>query len=88
EALAGGNLSVFPNPAHRAFTLSLPALGSVRTARVELLNALGQVVSTRVLTLNPAGTRSTLDVTDLPTGLYVVRVQAGTETATTRLVIE
>ncbi|MCI1188520.1 fibronectin type III domain-containing protein [Hymenobacter sp. DH14] len=88
EALAGGTLAVYPNPAHRAFTLSLLALGSTRTARVELLNALGQVVSTRVLALSTGGTRSQLDVADLPTGLYVVRVQAGTETATTRLVIE
>ena len=88
EALAGGILAVYPNPAHRSFTLSLPALGSTRTARVELLNALGQTVGTQLLPLSAGGTRSQIDVAQLPTGLYVVRVQAGTETATTRLVIE
>jgi hypothetical protein len=86
--LAGGPVFAFPNPAHHAFTLHLPALGTVRTARLELVNALGQVAWTQGLPLASGGTQVTVPVAGLSTGLYVVRVQAGHEMATTRLVIE
>jgi hypothetical protein len=87
-ALAGGMLTVFPNPAHRAFTLSLPALGATRTARLTLVNALGQTVRSQTIALTPGGTQTQVEVADLSTGLYTVRVQAGAETATTRLAVE
>ncbi len=87
-ALAGGQVLVFPNPAHHAFTLALPALGTTRTARLELVNALGQVVRTQNLTLAAGGTQVQVPVTELATGLYSVRVKAGAETATVRLVVE
>jgi hypothetical protein len=87
-SLAGGTLTVFPNPAHRAFTLSLPALGATRTAHLTLVNALGQTVSTQTIALTPGGTQTQVAVAGLATGLYTVRVQAGAETATTRLSVE
>ncbi len=86
--LAGGLLLVYPNPAHHAFTLSLPALGAARTARLELVNALGQTLRTQTIALSSTGTTTQVDVTGLATGLYVVRVKVGAETATTRLSID
>ncbi|MDO7875284.1 T9SS type A sorting domain-containing protein [Hymenobacter sp. ASUV-10] len=87
-ALAGGVVSVFPNPTHRTFTLSLPALGATRTAQLTLLNALGQTVLSQSIALAPAGTQAPVAVAALAAGLYTVRVQAGAETATTRLAVE
>jgi hypothetical protein len=87
-ALAGGTMAVFPNPAHRAFTLSLPALSTTRTARLTLVNALGQTVRQQTITLTAGGTQAQVEVVGLAPGLYTVRVQAGTETATTRLAVE
>ena len=88
EALGNGSLSVFPNPAQGAFTLTLPALASERTAGVTLLNALGQTVYTRSLELNPAGTQARVEVSGLAKGIYTLRVQTSQQTATTSVVVE
>ena len=87
SSLAGGQLTVYPNPAHQAFTVELPALGAARTAELELVNALGQRVSLRTITLSSGGTQAPIDATGLATGIYLLRVQVGSETATTRVVI-
>ncbi len=87
-ALAGSPMQVFPNPAHHAATLRLPALGAVPTATVELLNGLGQLVGQQAVPLRPGGTETQLDLTGLSAGLYVVRVRAGRDTAVLRLAVE
>lgn len=87
-ALGAGSLEVFPNPAQRAFSLRLPALGGERTARLTLLNSLGQAVHTRSLELHPGGTEAQVDVSTLAAGLYTVRVQAGSQTAAQQVVVE
>ena len=86
--LAGGELAVYPNPARQSFTVSLPALGNARTAQLELVNALGQAVSRQTISLAASGTQVAVDATGLATGIYMVQVRAGGETAITRLVIE
>ncbi|MGI4870741.1 MAG: fibronectin type III domain-containing protein, partial [Janthinobacterium lividum] len=88
SALAGGQLTVYPNPAHQAFTVELPALGAARTAELELLNAMGQRVSQRTIPLTTGGTHAPVDATGLATGIYLIRVRVGGETATTRVVID
>ena len=62
SALGTGVLAAFPNPASRAFTLSLPAVAGARTAALALYNGLGQQVQARTLTLAPTGTQALLDV--------------------------
>jgi hypothetical protein len=86
-ALAGGELAVYPNPAHQTFTVSLPALGGAGSAQVALVNALGQTVRHQTITL-AAGTRVPLDATGLGTGIYSVQVRVDGEMAGARLVIE
>ncbi|MGI4887110.1 MAG: T9SS type A sorting domain-containing protein [Janthinobacterium lividum] len=81
NALGAGVLAAFPNPASRAFTLSLPAVAGARTAILALYNGLGQQVQARTLALAPAGTQALLDVSGLAPGLYTVRVQAGSQSA-------
>ena len=88
SALAGGELAVFPNPAHASFTVSLPALGAARTAQLELVNTLGQRVRQQTLVLTAGGTQAAVDASSLPAGIYLLRVQAGGETAVTRVVLE
>ena len=88
EALGNGSLSVFPNPAQSAFTLTLPALAGERTASVTLLNALGQAVYTRALELNAAGTQARVDVSALAKGIYTLQVKTNTQTATKSVVVE
>ncbi|GAA4352243.1 hypothetical protein GCM10023185_11690 [Hymenobacter saemangeumensis] len=87
-ALGNGVVGVFPNPAHHSFTLSVPAVGSARTATVEILNTLGQLMSKQSIALTATGTQATVDVSSLATGVYLVQVRAGQDTAIVRLVVE
>ena len=77
-----------PNPARTAFTLTLPPITAAATATATLLNALGQTISTRTLTLAPAGTTARYETAGLAPGLYTLRVQAGGETTALRVVVE
>ncbi|MDO7873161.1 T9SS type A sorting domain-containing protein [Hymenobacter sp. ASUV-10] len=79
---------VYPNPAHEQFTLLLPAVAGASQATATLLNSLGQVVSTRVLPLTAGGATATYSTTSLAAGVYALRLQAGAETATLRVVVE
>jgi hypothetical protein len=86
--LGSGSLSVFPNPAQRAFTLAVPAISGARTAHVVLLNSLGQQVQTRTVTLEANGTQVPMDATGLAAGLYTLRVVAGGQVATQQVALQ
>ena len=85
--LLAAQATLFPNPAHTAFTLKLPPLSST-TATATLLNALGQTVSTRTVALAPGGTAVPYATAGLAPGLYTLRVLAGGEATALRVVVE
>src|SRR6476469_6127272 len=73
---------LYPNPARRATTLPLPA----GVTSVALIDALGRSVRTQPL---PAGAHETeINLLGLVPGLYLVRVQAGGQQFSQRLVVE
>jgi len=82
------SLSVYPNPARQQFTLQVPAVPGATTATATLYNMLGQSVREITLPLSAAGGRTTVDVHELPTGVYVLRVQVGGTTLTKQLLVE
>lgn len=86
EALAA-TLSLYPNPAHRSFTLGVPA-GSLRAASAKLINALGQVVQMRQLNLPAAGGTADFDVSNLAPGVYSLQLKSGDDTVVKRVVVE
>ena len=86
EALAA-TVSLYPNPAHQRFALTVPA-GSLRTASATLLNALGQVVQTRRLSLSPASGSADFDVSSLAPGVYSLQLSTGTDLVVKRVVVE
>lgn len=76
-----------PNPTAGAARLRL-ALGQPASARVEVFSVLGARVAQQVLGALDAGTHAVeLDVSAWAAGVYVVRVTAGGQTATTRLTV-
>lgn len=74
EPLAHFPLEVFPNPAHQEFRVqaALPAPAEVW---IELLSPLGQVLQCRRAYAVPQLSER-LDVSDLPPGLYLLRLRA------------
>jgi len=87
NALAA-SVSLYPNPAHKSFTLLVPAVSGVAQARLTLFNVLGQAVREAMVALPAAGAQATVDVQNLPAGVYVLRVQAGTTTIVKQVVVE
>jgi hypothetical protein len=77
---SSAGLAVFPNPAHAAATLRLPAVAWPRTIR--LLDVLGQVVRCQLLPTQ--ATTASLELAGLPAGLYLVQCEA----STCRLLVE
>ena len=88
ETALAASVGLFPNPAHRAATLAVPAALLRQAAEMTLLNAVGQVV--RCITVPAAHTDAqvALDLTNLPAGLYLVQLATGQGPLVKRLVVE
>ncbi|MFD1872105.1 T9SS type A sorting domain-containing protein [Hymenobacter bucti] len=79
---------LYPNPATRTTTLEMTGLGAAAEVRLELLNALGQVVLRRTAQPRAGILREQLDLTGLAAGVYSVRVFAPQGTVVKRLTRE
>ncbi|WP_197076760.1 T9SS type A sorting domain-containing protein [Hymenobacter terrenus] len=88
SALGQGQLTAFPNPGQGTVQVSIPPVAGARSATLSLFNSLGQLVRTRAVALAAPGTQAPLPLAGLASGLYTLRVQAGTETAALRLTVD
>jgi hypothetical protein len=86
--LDASQVSLYPNPAQARFTVLLPPVAGQKEVKATLLNSLGQVVSTRAIALTAAGATSEFDVQGLAPGIYALRLQAGAQLLTQRVVVE
>ncbi|WP_400192212.1 kelch repeat-containing protein [Hymenobacter sp. B81] len=77
-------LQLYPNPAAERAYLSLPATG---TARIEVLNAVGQRVLAQEARASHGLATAELNTADLARGVYSVRVTTAEGTATRKLVL-
>jgi hypothetical protein len=82
EAELAAGFVLFPNPAHHAATVLLPA--GLGPAQLALRNALGQLVRTLAM----PGQSATLDLRGLAPGVYALQLAAGGHRVTRRLVVE
>ena len=89
-ALTAAQVVLYPNPAGTAasVTVTLPAAAGTRAARATVLNALGQVVAETVLTVQSGQASGRIRTAGLAAGVYVVRLQAGAQVVSKRLVVE
>jgi|GEM_PF-2812963 len=83
-------LSVYPNPAHGRFTLSVPALPGTAAVQATLLNGLGQIVQpARRLTLSASGAVAEFATDKLAAGVYLLQLRGeGIAPVTKRVVVE
>ena len=87
SALPAAAVTVFPNPAHAAFTVHVPAVAGATTVQAELRDALGQRVRHQLAPLPAAGRRLTVDTNGLAAGVYMLHLQAGAHTLVQRVVL-
>ena len=81
-------LTLYPNPACRAFTVQLPAAAPTAGLRLQLLDATGRTVRQQAIN-TPINTRLEVVCDDLPAGFYLVQVQGpGGYRQTQRLTLE
>ncbi|GAA4346825.1 hypothetical protein GCM10023185_01430 [Hymenobacter saemangeumensis] len=85
--LTAAQVSLYPNPAHAAFTVQVPAVAGTSKVEAQLLNALGQVVRSQSAVLTAAGAGFAVDASGLSAGVYTLRLHAGTSTLTKRVVL-
>jgi hypothetical protein len=79
-------MSVFPNPAQDAATISYQVLGGVQPVAVRVTDLLGREVSTLLDARQNAGFHNLrVNTNKLAAGIYLVKVQVGDKTATRRL---
>jgi hypothetical protein len=64
-ALAAAEVALYPNPAHNAFTVLVPAVATATSLHADLLNALGQVVRRQDATPTASGTHLNVDAANL-----------------------
>ncbi|MGI4865682.1 MAG: fibronectin type III domain-containing protein [Janthinobacterium lividum] len=88
SALGAGAVELYPNPAHQAVSLLLPAMPGATTAQISLLNGLGQTIQTKQVVLSGVATQTQLDLVGVVPGLYTVRVAVGKQSASQRLAVE
>jgi hypothetical protein len=76
-----------PNPANNATRINV-ALSANETATVRLVNMVGEQVLVKSIQGKRGDNIVTLDVNDLPAGIYLYSVEAGTYKTTRKLVVE
>ena len=86
-SLSATEVTVYPNPAQGRFTVLVPAVASASAVQAELLNTLGQVVRRQSAALPAAGATLTVETAGLATGVYTLRLQAGSSTIAKRVVL-
>lgn len=78
--------AMFPNPATEELTLDVN-MDAERQVKVSIIDITGRTISLNAYDLHKEQNRVTMDVSALPSGLYVVRVENGKTVGTQKLTI-
>ena len=80
-------LTLFPNPAYSTLNIQLQQSHATQ-GKLQIENLAGQILHAEALTLSPTLQSWQVDVADWPSGVYVVRLQTGSEQVVRRFVVE
>jgi hypothetical protein len=83
----GGVISLFPNPTSDRFTLNVNGYTGGGDIKIDLINAVGQVVKTELVSNATEAFMKDMDVTTLASGTYTLRVKGNKAEANLRVVI-
>ncbi len=70
-------IKIYPNPATNKITISIPSKATPDNYRIEILNIDGQIIRTN----NNCGAETTLDLVNLSSGVYTIKVKTDKEIA-------
>ncbi len=84
---AENSFQVYPNPAGENVTVSFNVPGTA-TSKVEFLDALGRVISSRVLENAGGNFHQVFDISNFAKGIYTIHVSSKDKTAYQQLVIQ
>ncbi len=82
-----GIFRIFPNPANNWVGYSGELKGNVSNVKIELVNMLGQVLIERKVETN-GQLNGYLDITNLPSGMYLVNLRSNNKTMSCKLNIQ
>jgi hypothetical protein len=80
------NISIFPNPATNETNLKIKA-DNAGVSNVKVINAIGQTVYTKQITVNPGTSNVKLDTKEFANGVYFVIIESGKNSTSKKLVI-
>ncbi|MBN3035108.1 MAG: T9SS type A sorting domain-containing protein [Bacteroidales bacterium] len=75
-------ISIFPNPSHGMITISGPLSGQID---IRISDLTGQTVWKTAVMANDGGFANTFDLEHLPEGMYLLQVNSGERTVTSKL---
>jgi hypothetical protein len=85
---SSSSIIIYPNPAHKEFHIEINLKRQV-TVDISLLDLLGNTVRTIDIKESGLGKyNNTIDISELPKGIYAVRIKTGQEVQVKRIVIQ
>lgn len=87
DLLSAHNVSIYPNPATSDLNIEVNSTKN-SVVEVDLLNLLGQTVLMEQFRMNQGMNTSTMNISNLENGLYIVRLKSGGDTFMKKIVIE
>lgn len=81
-------VSLFPNPATDRLTLHIENLQSTNDLRFELADIMGRTIRDEMFKVSESSFSQSVDIADLKTGLYFIRLSSGNKTIVRRFVKE
>ncbi len=85
DTILANSFKTFPNPSTGEFTLEVQAKEE-QSIKMEIVNALGEVVSTAILRQVQPLAKYKTDLVHLPSGVYLVKLQGETFSAVKRII--
>ncbi len=81
------SVSIYPNPASDFVTVLISSPVNAK-ASVSIMNILGQVVASQNVDVKMGATYTTLNVENLPSGIYILNVEAGKYRNSQKLIVK
>ncbi|MBK9319427.1 MAG: T9SS type A sorting domain-containing protein [Bacteroidetes bacterium] len=78
------SLSLWPNPANE--TITIRSAGLLQESKLRIFDTVGKLVSPETL-LPPSASGTTIDISALVPGVYMVELQTTTQIKTQRLIV-